>query len=75
MYNYPEVHQLTMQIMERLNRENIACTVLTKGVYPEELIDRLDPGTAIALPWCRSILPSNKSTSRMPPLLPTASHP
>lgn len=39
MYGYPEVADLTLKIIERLNKDNIHCTVLTKGIYPEVLID------------------------------------
>jgi DNA repair photolyase len=39
MYKYPEVADLTLKIIERLNRNNIHCTVLTKGIYPEVLVD------------------------------------
>lgn len=39
MYKQPEVAELTLKIMERLNKEGIKCTVLTKGIYPEELSD------------------------------------
>lgn len=37
MYRQKEVTDLTLKIIERLNRDNIRCTVLTKGVYPKEL--------------------------------------
>ena len=37
MYKYPEVGKLTLKIIERLNKDNIHCTVLTKGVYPKIL--------------------------------------
>lgn len=39
MYRQPEVADLTLKIIERLNRDNIRCTVLTKGIYPKELED------------------------------------
>lgn len=39
MYKYPEVSNLTLKIIERLNKDNIRCVVLTKGIYPKELID------------------------------------
>ncbi|MBU0476498.1 radical SAM protein [Patescibacteria group bacterium] len=39
MYKQPDVISLTLKIIERLNQENIKCIVLTKGVYPEQLID------------------------------------
>lgn len=37
MYHQREVIDLTLKIIARLNRDNIKCTVLTKGVYPKEL--------------------------------------
>lgn len=39
MYKQKEVSALTLKIIERLNKDNIRCTVLTKGVYPKELAD------------------------------------
>jgi len=39
MYKQKEITDLTLKIIERLNKDNIRCTVLTKGVYPKELID------------------------------------
>ena len=39
MYKQKEVTDLALKIIERLNRDNIRCTVLTKGIYPKELID------------------------------------
>jgi DNA repair photolyase len=39
MYKYQEVTDLTLQIIKRLNDDNIRCTVLTKGIYPKELVD------------------------------------
>ena len=37
MYRQKEVAGLTLKIIKRLNRDNIRCTVLTKGIYPKEL--------------------------------------
>jgi len=37
MYKYLEVSNLTLKIIERLNKDNIPCTVLTKGILPKEL--------------------------------------
>ncbi|MDD2753744.1 MAG: radical SAM protein [Candidatus Portnoybacteria bacterium] len=37
MYRQSEISDLTLKIIERLNRENIRCTILTKGIYPKEL--------------------------------------
>lgn len=37
MYQQKEITTLTLKIIQRLNQDNIRCTVLTKGVYPKEL--------------------------------------
>jgi len=37
MYRQREVIDLTLKIIQRLNRDGIRCTVLTKGVYPKVL--------------------------------------
>lgn len=37
MYKQKEVSDLTLKIIERLNRDNIRCTVLTKGIFSKEL--------------------------------------
>ncbi len=37
MYKMKEVSDLSLKIIERLNRDDIKCTVLTKGIYPEAL--------------------------------------
>jgi len=39
MYKYPEVNDLTLKIIERLNKDNIRCVVLTKGIYPKVLVN------------------------------------
>jgi len=39
MYRQKEVSDLTLKIIKRLNDDNIRCTVLTKGIYPIELVD------------------------------------
>src|SRR3989344_8352437 len=39
MYKYPEIEQMTLKIINKLNSSGIRCTVLTKGVYPKELAD------------------------------------
>ncbi len=39
MYKQKEVIDLTLKIIKRLNDDNIRCTVLTKGIYPKELIN------------------------------------
>jgi len=40
MYNQPEVGELSLKIIDRLNQNSIRCTILTKGPYPKELADR-----------------------------------
>lgn len=35
----PEIKELTLKIIERLNKEKIKVTTLTKGIYPEELLN------------------------------------
>lgn len=40
MYKQPEVINLTLKIIERLNQSNIKCTVLTKGLLSKKLIDK-----------------------------------
>jgi DNA repair photolyase len=39
MYGYPEVSNLTLDIIKRLNRDNIRCVVLTKGIYPQDMVN------------------------------------
>ncbi len=39
MYKYPEIEQMTLKIINKLNSNGIRCTVLTKGIYPKELTD------------------------------------
>lgn len=39
MYKQKEVADLTLKIIKRLNDNNIRCAVLTKGVYPKELVN------------------------------------
>ncbi|MCX6739622.1 MAG: radical SAM protein [Candidatus Parcubacteria bacterium] len=39
MYKQPEITDLTLKIIEKLNANGIRCTVLTKGIYPKELAD------------------------------------
>jgi DNA repair photolyase len=36
----PGIKELTLQIIEKLNKEGIRVTTLTKGIYPEEILDR-----------------------------------
>lgn len=37
MYHYPEIQQLSLQAINKLNSAGIKCTVLTKGFLPPEL--------------------------------------
>jgi len=37
MYGQDEVSHLTIKILEKLNESGIPCTILTKGVFPEEI--------------------------------------
>lgn len=37
MYKQKEVAALTLKIIERFNRDDIRCTILTKGIYPKKL--------------------------------------
>jgi len=37
MYKHSDVVELTLKIIERLNKDNIHCVVLTKGVFPSIL--------------------------------------
>lgn len=39
MHKQKEIKDLSLKIIARLNKDNIRCTVLTKGIYPEKLID------------------------------------
>jgi len=40
MYKQEEVTQLSLKIIDKLNQNEIKCTILTKGIYPKELADR-----------------------------------
>ena len=40
MYKQEDVCNLSMKIIDKLNTNNIRCTVLTKGVFPRELGNR-----------------------------------
>lgn len=39
MRGYPEIEKMTLKIIEKLNQNDIKATVLTKGIYPDELTD------------------------------------
>ncbi|MFH1454957.1 MAG: three-Cys-motif partner protein TcmP [bacterium] len=36
----PEIKKMTLKIIERLNKEGVRVTTLTKGVYPDEILDK-----------------------------------
>jgi len=40
MHNQPEIEELSLKIIDRLNQNDIRCTVLTKGIYPKGLLNR-----------------------------------
>lgn len=37
MFQHEDIHELSLSIIKKLNQENIKCTVLTKGLLPDEL--------------------------------------
>lgn len=39
MSNYPEVGEMTLKIINRLNRDEIKAVILTKSILPEELLN------------------------------------
>jgi len=39
MYDFREIKDLSLQIIDRLNKNSIKCTVLTKGILPLELAE------------------------------------
>ena len=39
MTGYPEIEEMTLKIIEKLNKNNIKVTILTKGIYPNNLTD------------------------------------
>lgn len=42
MFKQPQVIDLSLKIIKKLNSAGIRCTVLTKGVYPKRLINYID---------------------------------
>jgi len=40
MYKQKQVHDLSLKIINKLNMNNIRCTVLTKGIFPKELSNK-----------------------------------
>ncbi len=39
MYGHGDVSELSMRILQRANEEGVRCSVLTKGILPEQLAD------------------------------------
>jgi DNA repair photolyase len=39
MYNQPQINELSVKIIRRLNCDKIKCTTLTKGIYPSSIVD------------------------------------
>ena len=39
MMNYNEISDFSIKIIKRLNKDNIPCTALTKGILPKELAE------------------------------------
>ncbi len=39
MYGYYEISEMSLDIIREINRYNIPCTALTKGVFPDRIID------------------------------------
>ena len=37
MYKYPEITEMSLKCIKKLNENNIKCTALTKGILPKEL--------------------------------------
>jgi len=42
MYKQPQIVDLSLKIIKKLNTAGIRCTVLTKGIYPKRLINFVD---------------------------------
>ena len=42
MYGYPEIEQMSIAAIKKLNEAGIKCTVLTKGILPESLAECSD---------------------------------
>ena len=40
MYKYHEVRDMSLKIIEKLNKHNIKCTALTKGIFPKQLVNK-----------------------------------
>ncbi|MBI2252898.1 MAG: radical SAM protein [Armatimonadetes bacterium] len=40
MYNQEKINDLSLKIIDKLNKNNIRCTVLTKGIFPSEIASK-----------------------------------
>ncbi len=40
MYKQPEIHNLTLNVIKRLNKDNIKVITISKGVYPKDLFNK-----------------------------------
>ena len=40
MYKQPEIEKLTLRILEKLKQYNIRSTIISKGIYPTELVNK-----------------------------------
>ncbi|MCX6810503.1 MAG: radical SAM protein [Candidatus Berkelbacteria bacterium] len=40
MYKQPEITDLTLKILARLKQDDVKSTVISKGIYPKELLDK-----------------------------------
>ena len=41
MYGYPEISEMSLNIIKKFSDNHIKCTALTKGVFPDELVKTL----------------------------------
>ncbi len=39
MYGYPEIAEMSLSIIKKLNAEGIPCSILTKGILPQQLAE------------------------------------
>ena len=75
MYGQDEVSNLTLKILEKLNTSSIPCTILTKGIFPEEIAHNraLSQTTSTELPSFPLTKPSEKHMSPTRPHTENAS--
>ncbi|MBI5374204.1 MAG: radical SAM protein [Candidatus Schekmanbacteria bacterium] len=45
MYKVPEVTEISLKIIKRLNQDNIKVVSITKGIYPKDLTDKKNYGS------------------------------